>query len=700
LNLEKRLYMFAAIFVGISLFLGLVGYISINIIHGELDDVQAVYDDTVFLEKKLNDHYVWMESLSNQLIMDEEFNKELDPTKCDFGKWYYEYIESDSFNNLPSDIQSLILELEEPHSDLHLHGSEIKELYADIDLSLEAFFVNIKLSHYMWMDDLQNVWRDNDETFAGITDPTQCKYGKWYYSIKGTDYFNQFPKEIRDAFLEVEESHALIHESATEILDMADVNEKIIDPIIKQDAMNLFDTTTRDHAKDLTNSFDVIINYAKAESQKKNDAMEIYSVDVKDAISIINSKIGLYQEYLDSEIEMANTHVNNAMSISTLALIILLIAGAIFGFLIAMKVVKGLVKPIKRIESDMKRVSEGDLTLESINCENKECGELKELSASFNYMVSQFKLLITNILDNSNKVSQSAENLSAMSQEANASSEQVSATIQEIAKGGQVLSVSASDSKQATETLSNSVNNIASTANDSNKEAIETKELAVKGSEAAKDASEKMKVLTETFKSSASKIEELGTKTQEINKIIEVINSISEQTNLLALNAAIEAARAGEAGKGFAVVADEVRKLAEESQKATKQIEEMISEIISSVQNSVEGMQKGTVELEEGNKVISDALNSLNTIGSKVTGLTSQIEMITAATQGQLSLNDKVKKSIDEVSSVAEESAASTEEVSASIEEITGSVQQVSTNAQSLSQNAADLKKLVDKFRL
>ena len=74
-------------------------------------------------------------------------------------------------------------------------------------------------------------------------------------------------------------------------------------------------------------------------------------------------------------------------------------------------------------------------------------------------------------------------------------------------------------------------------------------------------------------------IRSLAGSAEEVGTVVALINGIARQTNLLALNATIEAARAGDAGRGFSVVAAEVKGLADETARATVQIREKIEAI-------------------------------------------------------------------------------------------------------------------------
>ncbi len=345
--------------------------------------------------------------------------------------------------------------------------------------------------------------------------------------------------------------------------------------------------------------------------------------------------------------------LTNIQNITFSVVIFAILISTIVAYLFAAYITKTLSELIK----DMDDIASGNLEID-IHQDKFGKNELGIMAVALSKMLDSLRHLVTNILNNSNRIASTSEELSASTEQVNSSMEQISSTIQEISKSAQSLSSNAGDVVDKSK---------------------KTEQSSMEGQKAAKGIFDSMAIISSSTKKGAAEIKALGEKSQKIGEIVDTINNISEQTNLLALNAAIEAARAGEAGRGFAVVADEVRKLAEESQKATAQISSLIKGIQSEIQSSVNTMTENTELVDKGGISVNQALSSFEII-PKLVG--------------------EVNKAITDMSAIAEENSAGTEEVTASVEEITNSMQQISTTAEELSQGSENLKRLVSKFRL
>ncbi|MGQ9365310.1 methyl-accepting chemotaxis protein [Azospirillum sp. ST 5-10] len=144
---------------------------------------------------------------------------------------------------------------------------------------------------------------------------------------------------------------------------------------------------------------------------------------------------------------------------------------------------------------------------------------------------------------------------------------------------------------------------------------------------------------------------------QRIGEVIGLINDIASQTNLLALNATIEAARAGDAGKGFAVVAAEVKNLANQTADATEQITGQITAVQTSTGRAVAAIQA---------------------IGSTI----AEIDRIAGA-----------------VAAAVEEQSAATRTIGASVEQAATGTRVVSANIATVADAARDTGSAADRMR-
>lgn len=258
----------------------------------------------------------------------------------------------------------------------------------------------------------------------------------------------------------------------------------------------------------------------------------------------------------------------------------------------------GVARPLKRLQTGLDRLSEGDLDIEIDGAERKdEIGaiarsvtgfrhnlaerareEARRQTAHQNQLAEERRALMQTIATDFERSVMAAVNaLTEAAHTVGDNSEQlqgaVGSSLSALTKVDDAcdsasssvtsLTTSASRLSEAVATISRDVDSAAEIADDAVREARKSNEIV-------------------------GRLSETG---RAIGEIVELISQIASQTNLLALNATIEAARAGEAGRGFAVVANEVKALAEQTTRATEDISSQVASVQEVAEQSEAAMR-------------------------------------------------------------------------------------------------------------
>lgn len=366
----------------------------------------------------------------------------------------------------------------------------------------------------------------------------------------------------------------------------------------------------------------------------------------------------------------------------------LFIIAVILLIILIERVVHFIIKPVKELNHTIKRITDGDFTVE---VKVKGNDEIATMSNSMQRFIETMRNTIHEVGKMSEGLNHQADNSSRVASELYDSAETQSNSMTELNQTVNELAMAVSAVAENATELSSVVTETSQNGQEASIRMKNTVAISEKGKTDMGQVSIAMKNLNNTIEQLIKSVEEVDKSSEKINNIVLLIGEIANQTNLLSLNAAIEAARAGEAGKGFAVVASEIKKLAETSQDSVNDITELTNNIASLVNNTIQKTQESADNIKHSIYMVETAENTFEDIYNTVNETNDIV-------QRMMEKVTKVDEVATSVAAITEEQSAAAEEILATSESLADHAKKVTENSYAVEKDSAKLSETAENL--
>ncbi|MEX2415590.1 MAG: methyl-accepting chemotaxis protein [Paenibacillaceae bacterium] len=404
-----------------------------------------------------------------------------------------------------------------------------------------------------------------------------------------------------------------------------------------------------------------------------------------------------YYEVFSQEASLSLQQSNSLLDYTVQMLIVAIVIVLLVSIMVTLLFIRAFVRPIRQLQSAMKRIALGDLRVKIHSEQNDELGQL---SQSFDHMTEQMSHMLVSTRHIAESLTELSTAFELETRTTAAAGIEIVGAMDEISSGADQQAVQAEQSAIGINDLERDVMEISLITDQMKQLSTETTHNTYNGALTLQALSESARQTEDRLHVMMSSLDTLAKSTREISKITNAISEISTQTNLLAINASIEAAHAGEHGKGFAVIADQVRQLSIESKESSNDIFLLVQSLQKQMAVVQEKLTETGASLDEQNSKIVQTSQSFNIIERSGEHMAAAMIQIHSSVEHARIKNQALVQSIHVVSGIAEETAAGVQEVNSAASQQEAAVRRIADQAMEVNALAQQLFTEIRRFQI